>query len=135
MSAAPVVSEAAAAAAGTAPAAVDTIVQYIVLRKDLKWSQGALISQACHASLAATWLARDEPDTAAYLADMDNMHKVVLGAESEAAVREVAAKLTEAGITHKLWVEMPEGIVTCLATRPVARSILQPFFKPFKLLR
>jgi peptidyl-tRNA hydrolase len=26
----------------------DTIVQYLLVRKDLKWPTGALIAQACH---------------------------------------------------------------------------------------
>ena len=32
------------------------IVQYVVVRRDLNWPIGALIAQACHASVAAVHL-------------------------------------------------------------------------------
>lgn len=60
----------------------NTIVQYILLRsdlfKELGWSIGALVAQACHASTAVLHLYKDEEFTVKYLSDMDNMHKVVL---------------------------------------------------------
>lgn len=58
------------------------LVQYVVLRSDLKtvlqWPLGALIAQAAHATAAVTHLFHDDPNTQQYLADLDNMHKVVL---------------------------------------------------------
>lgn len=60
----------------------NTIVQYVLLRndllKDLGWSIGALVAQACHASTAVLHLNKDDEITIQYLNDMDNMHKVVL---------------------------------------------------------
>lgn len=62
---------------------VDPIVQYIVLRKDLvdtmKWPLGSVISQGCHAAVAAIWLFKDDPVTAEYCSseNLDNMHKVI----------------------------------------------------------
>lgn len=91
-----------------APAGSDTLVQFVVLRKDLRtelgwptarsrplpaslptWAlseappgaaQGAVVAQACHAATAALWLHRDHPDTAAYCAPsaLDAMHKARL---------------------------------------------------------
>ena len=60
-----------------------TIVQYVIVRRDMNWPLGALMAQACHASVAATHLWYNEENTKMYLNDLDNMHKVVLGAKSE----------------------------------------------------
>lgn len=58
------------------------IVQYVVVRGDLitllKWPIGAVIAQACHACTAVTHLFHEDPHMQTYLADLDNMHKVVL---------------------------------------------------------
>lgn len=60
----------------------DPIVQYIVLRRDLwaeqGWPLGPLIAQACHASVAALWLSKDDPASQQYVSDdcIDSMHKV-----------------------------------------------------------
>lgn len=59
-----------------------SIVQYVLLRsdllKELGWSIGALVAQACHASTAVVHLFNDDEYTKVYLQDLDNMHKVVL---------------------------------------------------------
>ena len=165
--------DAAAAAAPTADG--DTLVQYILVRKDLKWPAGAVAAQCCHgeaarrgrrrrrasvtaaprttaharaigtppppapppaaASMAAVWASRDDADTLAYLADVDNMHKVVTAALSEGDVRDTAARLAAAGVGHRLWVEQPEGTVTAVATKPARRRDVQPHFAAFKLYR
>lgn len=58
------------------------ITQYVVLRGDLSrnmgWPLGAVVAQACHACTAVIHLFYNDPDTQAYLADLDNMHKIVL---------------------------------------------------------
>jgi hypothetical protein len=58
----------------------DTLVQYVVLRRDLidTWPLGSVVTQGCHAAVAAVWLFSDHPDTAAYCspANIDKMHKV-----------------------------------------------------------
>lgn len=114
---------------------VDTIVQYIVIRKDLKWPTGALIAQGCHACVSALWLSKDHPATIDYCKDMDNMHKITLEATSAETLTTISSSLTAAGIVHKLWIEQPENIPTCIATAPLQRSILKPFFNALKLLR
>ena len=80
--------------------------QYIVLRKDLmdnlNWPRGAAIAQACHASTAALWMYKDEPNTKAYTSDLDNMHKVVLEAKDEEQLRKISKKLETNGILHKV---------------------------------
>lgn len=59
------------------------LVQYVVVRTDLllnlSWSVGAVVAQACHAATAVVHLHYGDPDTQRYLAELDSMHKVVLG--------------------------------------------------------
>lgn len=58
----------------------DPVVQHIVLRTDLVgWTQGMLITQACHASLAAIvpHLGLGDADVDAYVGDLPSMHKVM----------------------------------------------------------
>jgi hypothetical protein len=59
-------------------ASASPLVQYIVVRKDLAWPAGALIAQACHAATSVMHMFYDHSDTKEYLADLDNMHKIVL---------------------------------------------------------
>ena len=58
------------------------LIQYVVIRSDLKsvlqWPFGALMAQACHACTAVTHMFYNDPNTQAYLAELDRMHKVVL---------------------------------------------------------
>lgn len=62
--------------------ASNQLVQYVVVRGDLlrllSWPTGAVIAQACHASTAALWSHRNDPNTIAYTNELDDMHKVVL---------------------------------------------------------
>ena len=58
----------------------DPVVQHIVLRTDLVgWTQGMLMTQACHASLAAIvpHLGLGDADVDAYVGDLPSMHKVM----------------------------------------------------------
>lgn len=115
------------------------VVQYVVVRGDLlsklSWPVGALVAQACHAATAVIHLFYSDEHTQTYLADLDHMHKVILEAPDEVALRTLAAKLTEAGIDHKLWVEQPEDFPTCLAVKPYPKMEVQKHFKKFKLYK
>ena len=122
---------------GSAAGSEDAIVQYLLLRADLKkqYSLGALVAQGAHASVAAIEQHRDLPSTQAYLADLSSMHKIVLAAQSAAEVERVAAALAAAALGHRVWLEQPEAVVTALATAPYPRSVLASFFAGLKLLR
>ncbi|KEP60057.1 UNVERIFIED_CONTAM: Peptidyl-tRNA hydrolase PTH2 domain-containing protein [Hammondia hammondi] len=115
----------------------DPIVQYVVLRKDLQtglgWPTGAVIAQACHACISVVASAYSEPDVQAYLAEGDNMRKVVLEVHSEEDLRKISETLDTKGICHKLWIEQPEGIPTCVAIQPMRRSKVNSLLKSFKL--
>lgn len=133
--------DAAAAATGEegAKEAVDVLVQYVVLRRDLAdaWPLGSVVAQGCHAAVAAVWAHRDHPDTAAYCApdNLDRMHKVTLEVKGETQLNNLAEKLAAAGVRHKLWIEQPENIPTCIATAPCPKSQVSSFFKKLKLCK
>ncbi|XP_037541575.1 putative peptidyl-tRNA hydrolase PTRHD1 [Nematolebias whitei] len=115
------------------------LVQYVVVRSDLvhelSWPLGAVITQACHAATAAIHLHYGDPDTQRYLAELDSMHKVVLGAPDEAALSGLSERLTEAGVAHKVWVEQPENMPTCLALKPCHKETVQPLLRKLKLFK
>ena len=117
------------------------IVQYIVLRKDLGassgWPLGSLCAQAAHASVAAIWEHKEHADTVAYCAPdaIDQMHKVVLEVKGETQLLNLAAKLADAGVDHKLWTEQPENFPTCLATRPYRKDEVAQWFKKCNLAK
>eukprot|EP00798_Chlamydomonas_sp_ICE-L_P014669 gene14668-20704_t len=126
---------------GGAEAPPDPIVQYVLLRRDLwqeqGWPLGSVVAQACHASVAAIWMHSDDALTMSYCApgNLDHMTKVVLEVKGEAQLRNLAAKLQEAGIAHKLWIEQPEDFPTCLATKPYPKSQVAAQFKKFNLCK
>ncbi|XP_012263840.1 putative peptidyl-tRNA hydrolase PTRHD1 [Athalia rosae] len=115
------------------------IVQYIVVRQDLMkimgWPVGAVIAQACHACAAVTHLFQDDIHMKTYLADLDNMHKVVLEAPDEASLTDLKATLDQNEIKYKLWIEQPENIPTCVVVKPYPKQEIQMFFKKFKLFK
>ncbi|XP_034435303.1 putative peptidyl-tRNA hydrolase PTRHD1 isoform X1 [Hippoglossus hippoglossus] len=115
------------------------LVQYVVVRSDLvhalSWPLGAVITQACHAATAALHVFRSDPDTARYLEELDSMHKVVLGVPDEAALTALSETLTQAGVSHKLWLEQPENFPTCLALKPYPKETVQPLLRKFKLFK
>ncbi|KAH8739546.1 hypothetical protein FG386_001978 [Cryptosporidium ryanae] len=94
----------------------DQIVQYILLRSDLKWNFGSLVAQACHASTATIVENINKDVVRNYTKDVDNMRKVVLSCPDETTLKNVSLELKSNNIPHKLWIEKPEGIPTCIAT-------------------
>ncbi|XP_011302083.1 putative peptidyl-tRNA hydrolase PTRHD1 [Fopius arisanus] len=115
------------------------IVQYVIVRGDLmksmQWPVGAVIAQACHACTAVTHLFYNDPHTRDYLADLDNMHKVVLEAPDDKSLNDLHMKLQESKIDHKLWIEQPENMPTCLVVKPYPKEEVQRYFKKFKLFK
>ncbi|CAL5221122.1 g3257 [Coccomyxa viridis] len=128
------------ASASTAPEQ-SVLVQYVVLRADLwkemEWPLGSIIAQACHAATAALWQSREADSTKQYCSadQLDHMHKVVLEIKGETQLLNLASKLQETGIQHKLWIEQPENFPTCLATAPLQKDSIQQHFKKLKLCK
>ncbi|KAF1742122.1 hypothetical protein MXB_1532 [Myxobolus squamalis] len=95
------------------------LVQYILIRTDLvtvlKWSRGAVIAQACHASVACIHQFKNDDNTIAYLNNLQRMTKVVLELRDEDILLE--------------WTEQPENIITCLAVKPYPKCAIQQLFR------
>ncbi|XP_017421034.1 uncharacterized protein LOC108330945 [Vigna angularis] len=121
------------------PENTDVVVQYVVLRRDLidTWPLGSVVTQGCHASVSVVWSNKDDPDTVDYCSPdkIDSMHKVTLEVKGETQIKNLSEKLTSGGIIHKLWIEQPENIPTCLATKPYPKSIVSSYFKKLKLCK
>ncbi|GAB2285177.1 hypothetical protein Dimus_019629 [Dionaea muscipula] len=117
----------------------DILVQYVVLRRDLVnlWPLGSVVTQGCHAAVAAVWCNKDDPCTLQYCSpgNLDSMHKVTLEVKGETQILNLSEKLKAGGIAHKLWIEQPENIPTCLATKPYPKSTVSSFFKKLKLCK
>ncbi|EEB15612.1 conserved hypothetical protein [Pediculus humanus corporis] len=115
------------------------LVQYVIIRKDLinvlKWTAGAIIAQACHATAAVVHTFKDDPITVEYLKDLDSMHKIVLEIPDEESIKTLVNQLSENGIKHKLWIEKPENIPTCLVLKPYPKEEVQSYFKKLKLFK
>ncbi|KAL8536789.1 hypothetical protein ACS0TY_012093 [Phlomoides rotata] len=129
----------ASAAQSTESPTTDTVVQYVVLRRDLidTWPLGSVVTQGCHASVAAIWAHKDDPHTLSYCSpsNLDSMHKVTLEVKGETQLVNLSDKLKGGGIDHKLWIEQPENFPTCLATKPYPKSTVSSFFKKLKLCK
>ncbi|CAL5434799.1 unnamed protein product [Camellia sinensis] len=128
-----------AAEAVTSIPSDEVLVQYVVLRRDLidTWPLGSVVTQGCHASVSAIWSHMDDPHTLDYCSptNLDSMHKVTLEVKGETQIRNLSEKLTAGDIAHKLWIEQPENIPTCLATKPYPKSAVSSFFKKLKLCK
>ncbi|CAG2115323.1 unnamed protein product [Medioppia subpectinata] len=113
------------------------LVQYIVVRGDLQWPVGALIGNACHASVAAIvrHMSSGDKHTIEYIQHLESMTKVVLKADNEEVLRDVCHKLSQNSIAYHLWTEQPEGIITCVATTPRPRDVLKPLLNHLKLFK
>ncbi|KAH9297611.1 hypothetical protein KI387_029293, partial [Taxus chinensis] len=75
----------------------DVLVQYVVMRRDLIdiWPMGSVITQGCHAAVAAVWTHREDPFTINYCGgdNLDKMHKVTLEVKGEAQLVNLSEKL------------------------------------------
>ncbi|XP_055381494.1 putative peptidyl-tRNA hydrolase PTRHD1 [Condylostylus longicornis] len=118
---------------------MSSIVQYVIVRGDLikvlNWPVGAVIAQCCHATTAVTHQFREDKDTEAYFNDIDNMHKVILEAPDQQSIQDLRKLLEENDIKHKLWIEQPENIPTCIAVKPYPKESVHKYVKKFKLLK
>lgn len=56
-----------------------------------------------------------------------------IGSEDE--LRKLSADLTTNEIKHKLWIEQPENIATCIAFKPYEKDAVKKFTKKYKMLK
>ena len=55
--------------------------------------------------------------------------------DDENGLRQLAEVLMANGIDYKLWIEQPENIATCLATKPYPKQETQQYFFTLKLFK
>ncbi|KAI8921265.1 peptidyl-tRNA hydrolase II domain-containing protein [Powellomyces hirtus] len=119
------------------PPKEEPLTMYIVVRRDLQtvlgWPSGSVITQACHASTAILHLARDDPSVSAYVSDLTNMHKLVFEAKHEAHLKKIGGLFRENGMVFHEWIEQPEGLLTCIATKPYRRSEIAAVIKQCRM--
>lgn len=60
---------------------------------------------------------------------------MTLEVKGETQILNLEEKLKAGGIAHKLWIEQPENIPTCLATKPYNKSAVSNYFKKLKLCK
>jgi peptidyl-tRNA hydrolase len=82
-------------------------------------------------------ITKDDEVTKRYLSEenLDKMHKCVLAIENQESLENLHKNLSENGISHKMWIEMPENFPTCLALKPYEKEQVQDYFKDLKLMR
>lgn len=124
-------------AAARPPAA--SLVQYVVVRRDLGWPAGSVAAQAVHACVAAVWASRADGATQEYCgpggAGGAQMRTVVLAADGEGDCVRLAESLAESGVRHAVWREQPEDCVTAVAAAPYPQDVVKPLFTKFGLLK
>ncbi|KAM0679496.1 peptidyl-tRNA hydrolase domain-containing protein 1 [Glugoides intestinalis] len=102
------------------------IKQFVFLRKDLKsFSTGALVAQACHASIAAIEKYKEDVETITYLKDLEEMTTVVYSIE-EGDIQIVCEDLEAMHVKYYLWIE-EKKIRTCISTVPIDISSNRQF--------
>ena len=139
--------DAVSSSSASTPENDSVLVQYVVMRSDLTkslhWNVGGLIANGSHACLGAIADHLDDADVRSFLGlakrpggePLTQMHAVVLSVKDEEELRSTAELLSQHSIAHLLWVEAPEQVTSCLATRPYQRSVIQPILKHLKLFR
>ena len=60
---------------------------------------------------------------------------VLFQIKDEATLKELSQTLRSESIDHKLWMEQPENVATCLASKPYPKDSVQKHFKQFKLFK
>ncbi|KAF9901241.1 hypothetical protein BX616_002320 [Lobosporangium transversale] len=85
---------------------------------------------------AVLYKTQELKDTREYLADLNNMHKVVLEVKNLPQLESLAASLSALDVPHVTWREQPEDILTCLSTSPIRRNQeVKDAFKKCSLFR
>jgi peptidyl-tRNA hydrolase len=112
---------------------------YIILRKDLYkipgWTQGSIVAQAGHGVCKCIWKYGNHDSVKQYMADVDNMHKVVLELKNQNQLKFLGQQFTEANIDFVEWIEQPENQLTCIVSRPYEPEEIRPLLKKCSLFK
>ena len=113
----------------------EPLKQYVVIRKDLKWPLGSIVSQGCHACTSVVFQNLENERIKKYFANISSLHKVVLGCKDDKELLSLSEKLRAEGFIHQLWIEQPENICTSIATLPYKKSEIHHIMKKYQLLK
>ena len=102
-----------------------------VLQAPHNWNLGSMVAQGCHIVSKVLWELREEENVIKYMSDIDNMHKVTLGAKDEAELTGLEEQLKEAGVECRAWREQPENVITALviSSQPPAYARLPHYLR------
>lgn len=113
----------------------DARIMYVILRSDLisdlKWSVGAVATQAAHAATACVWTFRDDSEVVEYMKDISHLRKVTLKVPNEMELRILEKKLQESNVDYYLWTE--DNMAVCIALKPQFKSFVEHYVKHLKL--
>jgi hypothetical protein len=99
------------------------------------WPDGSMITQACHASTKSIWTFRNDPAVIEYTTNLDSMTKVTLQVKNEEKLIKLETELIENGIDVVRWIEMPENLLSCIATKPIRKSSMGTLLKKCSLYK
>ena len=117
----------------------DKIVQYIIVRKDLKMSPGKLSAQVAHAAVKAVMPYIYIKEPAVWEWFFGDHTKIVLGVKNLNEMNKIKQKLRLIGlyiysIHDNGLTELEPGTLTCIAIKPVKKSRVVEIFKRLRLL-
>uniref|UniRef100_A0A3P8UQQ6 peptidyl-tRNA hydrolase n=1 Tax=Cynoglossus semilaevis TaxID=244447 RepID=A0A3P8UQQ6_CYNSE len=119
--------------AASGAATPSRLVQYVVVRADLvhklSWPPGGGVNQARPAAPAQSGAGGKSLRLQCVCVFC------CVQAPDEEALSSLSENLTQAGVSHKLWIEQPENIPTCLALKPYPKETVQPLLRKFKLFK
>ncbi|VDN01981.1 unnamed protein product [Thelazia callipaeda] len=113
----------------------DSRIMYLILRSDLitdlKWSLGAVATQAAHAATACIWTFREDNEVVEYMKDISHLRKVTLKVSNENELRSIEKKLQDSNLDYYLWTE--DNTAVCIALKPQFKSFIEHHVKHLKL--
>lgn len=94
----------------------------VIVRKDLKWKQGPVIAQACHAVSGLLWINAQDSRVLDYMSRLQDMTKIIYKIQNLKDLKELQQEFGKLGILSYEWIEQPENITTCIAVGPLEKN-------------
>lgn len=64
---------------------------------------------------------------------LDTIFFALFQVPNEEELKKLAEVLSSNNISHKVWIEHPENIATCIAVKPYPKGDIQKYLKKYKL--
>ncbi len=119
----------------------DEVVQYLLIRADLKLAKGKAIAQAGHGvqlAIRAVERAGDEASTRHLEWEGGSYTKIALKVNDQADLDQIAGRLAQDGVIHAKAIDegrtaVEPGTTTVLALQPLPKSIARKYVGAFLL--